>query len=94
MTVQYHLHVTATIHSTVMKKLNKARYKATKVHCGWAGAVRKHAKSSIWAAAVMQKTPKNAKKCSIANVQICPKMFSIESCVHWRGLGKSHYYNE
>ena len=35
---------------------------ATLVACGWAGAVMKHANSSIWAGAVMQKLPENAEK--------------------------------
>lgn len=43
-------------------KENKAVYTATEVACGWAGAVRKHANSTIWAGAVMRKTLENAKK--------------------------------
>ena len=35
---------------------NKAVYTPTEVARGWAGAVRKHANSSIWAGAVLQKT--------------------------------------
>ena len=39
----------------------KAGYTAIEVACGWAEAVMKHAYSSIWAGAVMQNTPINAK---------------------------------
>ena len=42
------------------KGIYKAGFTATKVACGWAGAVMEHANSNIWAGAVMQKTPKNA----------------------------------
>ena len=44
------------------KKNNKAVYTATKVACGWAGAVMKKANSSIWAGA-----PKNAKNAEKAD---------------------------
>ena len=40
---------------------NEAVYTATEVACGLAGALRKHANSTIWAGAVMQKMPENAK---------------------------------
>ena len=35
---------------------------ATKVVCGWAGAVIKKANSSVWAGAVIQRITKHAKK--------------------------------
>ena len=41
---------------------NKAGYTATEVPCGWAGAVMKHANSSIWEREIMLRKPKNAKK--------------------------------
>ena len=41
---------------------NKAGYTATEVPCGWAGAVMKHANSSIWEREIMLKKPKNEKK--------------------------------
>ena len=46
---------------------NKAVYTATKVACGWAGAVMKSAYSSMWAAAVMRKEPENVKNAKKAN---------------------------
>ena len=42
------------------KGIYKAGFTASKVACGWAGAVMEHVNSNIWAGAVMQKTPKNA----------------------------------
>ena len=42
-------------------EFNKAGYTATKVVCGWAGAVLIKANSGIWAGSVMQKTPKMSK---------------------------------
>ena len=47
--------------------INKAGYTATVVACRWVGAVMKHANSSIWAGAVMQKTPKNAENAKKVN---------------------------
>ena len=44
------------------RKKNKAGYTATKVTCGWAGAVMKYANSSIWAGAVTLDNAENAKK--------------------------------
>ena len=38
---------------------------ATKVACGWAGAVMKKADSSIWAGAVTQKPPIMPKKTNV-----------------------------
>ena len=40
---------------------------ATKVVCECVGVVMKHAKSSIWAGAVMQKAPKNTENAKKAN---------------------------
>ena len=66
----------ANMAKRVVKPLNEIRVMyitrpdtrlCTEVVCGWAGAVMKHANSSIWAGAVMQKTPKNAKNVKKAN---------------------------
>ena len=51
----------------LLNNINKAGYTATEVACGWAGAVMNHADSSIWAGAVMQKTPENAENVKKAN---------------------------
>ena len=45
--------------------INKAGYTATEVACGWAGAVKKKANSSIWAGAVMLKMHENAEKAKV-----------------------------
>ena len=42
--------------------VNKAGNTATDVACGWAGAVIKKANLSVWAGAVVEKTPENAEK--------------------------------
>ena len=47
---------------SVNLRKNKAGYIATKVECGWAGAVRKKSNSSIWAGEL-----KNAKDAEKAN---------------------------
>ena len=49
-------------HAIRIYKQKKARYTVTEVANGWAGAVIKKANLSIWAGAVMHKSPKNAKK--------------------------------
>ena len=48
--------------NTVRLTVNKAGCTAIKVACGWAGAVIKKVKSSIWAGAVTQKLPIKVKK--------------------------------
>ena len=47
---------------------NKAGYTATKVACGWAGAVMRKAYPSIWAGAVTQKPPVTPKKLSVTDL--------------------------
>ena len=51
-----------------MTKENSYGYMASRVVCGWAMAVVKKAYLSVWAGAVMQKTPENAKNAKKANV--------------------------
>ena len=41
---------------------HKVLYTATKVTCGWAGAVIRMANPRIWAGAVTRKPPKKPKK--------------------------------
>jgi len=41
----------------IISDKNKAVYTAAEVACGWAGAVKKHANSNLWAGAVKQNTP-------------------------------------
>ena len=62
-----------------VKRENKAGNTATKV--GWTGAMVKHANSCIWAGAVMQKTPKNAKNTKKADGdQPTDRPTNITSC--------------
>ena len=63
-----------------MGKKNKAGYTATEVACGWAGAVMKHADSSVWAGAVLQKTPENAEKGNGDRWTNRPAQRVIKSC--------------
>ena len=46
---------------------NKAGYSATKVACGWTGAVMKKTNPSIWTGAVMQKPHKTPKKLTVTD---------------------------
>ena len=49
--------------------IDKDGYTATEVATAWAGAVMKHASSSIWAGAAMRKSPENAENAKNATKQ-------------------------